>query len=76
MSIEPETKGQYTGLQDRSGVKIFEGDIVTDGIISGIVYWHKWHASFYYGDGKSMVHYDELKIIGNFNDNPELLEEK
>jgi len=72
--VDPETVGQYTGLKDKNGVKIFEGDILRDGVgqISQVVYgvgryWFNW---LWICDAVEPV-----EIIGNVHDNPELLKE-
>lgn len=79
-----ETIGQYTGLTDKNGTKIFEGDIVNCRSYSGlrdfnnrVVNWDEFFLSFktennaLYGDGGL-----EYEIVGNIHDNPELLEVK
>lgn len=89
-SVIPETVGQYTGLTDKNGKKIFEGDIVrfTDKYTGGkgiaeIVFeafkW-KYSGSYYGGNPIVWLCIDDLsvkfEVIGNIHDNPELLEEK
>lgn len=86
--VIPETVGQFTGLTDKNGKKIFEGDIVefTDIYIgekgrAKIVFEaFKWKYSGCYYGGNPIVwlcicdESIEFEIIGNIYDNPELLE--
>ena len=78
--IDPETLCQFTGLYDKNGKEVYEGDVVKC-----------WEPYFDYGGIKDeefikKVHYDEnmyiipchttisYEVIGNIYDNPELIE--
>jgi uncharacterized phage protein (TIGR01671 family) len=80
--VIPETVGQYTGLTDKNGKKIFEGDIVKYGDTVHEVVFEQRNNTAYFGlvynelETLPFGHYQELKqieIIGNIHDNPELL---
>ena len=73
---------QYTGLKDRNGKEVFEGDIIKyegcEGYWDyfGVIEWCEENAAFHIninnGDAYSMI-FDEIEIIGNIYENPELL---
>ena len=77
--VDPETVGQYTGIDDREGDKIFEGDIFNIGAEDNI-YTVKFDYGCFlaYEDDVQVGILAELatmfiKKIGNIHDNKELL---
>ena len=76
-SCDDKTVGQYTGFRDADGDKIWDGDIVTDGDDRGVVSWDDNTCRFvidfdgYRSDFTSSWQ-DELIVIGNIYDNPEM----
>lgn len=84
-SVDIKTIGQYTGLLDKNGKKIFEGDILSTGNSDeyfGVVEWIEENSGLAVSFNclaetfEELILFDkvELEIIGNIYDNPELLE--
>lgn len=83
IEIDYKTIGQYTGMLDKNGDKIFEGDIVdfsdrSDGDGYGVVRYDENETEFefeYDNIYRSLGSYypKNIEVIGNIYDNPEFL---
>lgn len=84
VAVDSETVGQYTGMVDKNGKKIFEGDIIdfsdrSDGDGYGVVKYDANETEFgieYDNIYKSLgKHYypEDIEVIGNIHDNPNLV---
>ena len=83
-TVDPATVGQYTGLTDKNGKKIYEGDIVKYGDTINKVVFEQRNGTAYFGvvmDDTETWHFgyltnaEGMEVIGNIHDNPELLED-
>ena len=85
--VHPETVGQYTGLNDKDGNEIYEGDFVSTDLerpYTKIIFkngafmfecydGNLYHDIFFPTSDLPKIKYEYGKVIGNIHDNPELI---
>ena len=88
LEVKPWTLMQYTGLKDKNGVEIYEGDVVRiddtnwgyggeyDKLNDSYLYKEISFedACFCLKDGLELYNYKDCEVIGNIHENPNLLD--
>ncbi len=87
--VIPETVGQYTGLKDKNGKEIYEGDIITTDLERPYLIVEYRNGAFMINCNDGSDDYYDIffrtseepqevwkygEVIGNIHDNPELME--
>ena len=76
--IDERTLGQFTGMTDKNGTKIFEGDILNEPFQGGeklyYVFWDEDYFSFRVKSGRVDYYLDDIQkyhceVVGNIYDN-------
>lgn len=76
IDVDPATVGQYTGLKDRYGDRIWEGDLVKHGDEVSEVFFDTENSCFDFktsNDPFAAQFSCDYEILGNIHDNPDLL---
>ena len=81
IEVDTATVGQFTGLTDKNGVNIFEGDIINcidhNGTLRREIVFNKLdYFAFGWSTQSVSTHIGigwEMEVIGNIHDNPELI---
>lgn len=85
-SVDPKSIGEYTGLHDKNGREIYEGDVLDIGLrnqdgkpVIAPVSYETYAAGYVLDNGGNGIWQrltEDCEVIGNIFENPELLEGK